>query len=96
MTRHELFRDDGEHARSVRVQVHDGAIVVHTHDRGPAVEAAWGDDEYEFWTRVEKEEWGPLAVALIRELLAGRSDATDRLRSLCTEYGVEHTRGSWR
>ena len=96
MSSHELYRDDGENRRSVRVELREDEIVVHTHDTGPVVEVAWSDDDYEFWTGVKREDWGPLAVALIREFLSGRSDATDRLRTLCGEHGVEHTRGSWR
>lgn len=92
---YELFRDDGDHFRSVRVGIQDDEIRLHTHDMGPNTEAWWGDSDYEFWTTVEKEHWGDLAVALIREFLAGDRKATNRLAGLCAEYAIPHDTGRW-
>lgn len=92
---HELYREDGESFRSVRVGIRNDQLRVHTQDMGPATEAIWGDSDYEFWTTVEREHWGALAVALIREFLADDPKATDRLRAICKEHEVAHDWGSW-
>ena len=91
----DLFIDDGEHFRSVRVGIQDDQLRVDTHDMGPTARAFWGDSEYEFWTIVEKEHWGDLAVALIREFLSGDRKAGNRMENLCCKYGVPHESDRW-
>jgi hypothetical protein len=91
----ELYRNEGENFRSIRVRIGETELVVDTQDMGPLVKEMWGDSDYEFWTTVEKEHWGALAVALIREFLSGDASATDRLRDICKEHGVPHTWDRW-
>ncbi len=91
----ELYRQEGEEFRSVRVRVDTGAFVVDTQDMGPTTEAFWGDRDYEFWTSVKREAWGDLLIALAREFLANDPNATDRLRDICRRHGVAHEWDSW-
>lgn len=91
----ELHREDGKNFRSVAVDITDQKVVVSTQDMGPAVEGMWGDSDYEFWTSVQQEHWGSLAVALIKEFLAGDPQATDRLRQICERHNVPHEWDRW-
>jgi hypothetical protein len=91
----ELYRDEGRNFRSVRVRIDEDKLMVDTQDMGPLVKEVWGDSDYEFWTSVDKDHWGPLAVALIKEFLAGEARATDRLKEICEKHGVEHTWDRW-
>lgn len=91
----DLYRQEGEERRSVRVRADTVSFVVDTQDEGPATEALWGDRDYEFWISVKREAWGALLIALAREFLANDPDATDRLRDICRRHGVAHEWGSW-
>jgi hypothetical protein len=62
---------------------------------GPLVKEMWDDEDYEFWVTVPRDAWGPLLLALIRVHYGGRADATDRLRDLCRENGIDHEWDSW-
>ncbi|MBY9067723.1 hypothetical protein K1X12_12495 [Hyphomonas sp. WL0036] len=91
----ELFRQDGEEFRSVRASLREDQFMIDTQDMGKAVEAFWGDSDYEFWTIVPKEAWGQLLMAFSIEFFANDPRATDRLRDICATHGVPYDRGSW-
>ncbi len=91
----ELYRHEGENSRSVRVGVDGDTLKVDTLDMGPVTREVWGASDYEFWTSIEREHWGPLAIALIKEHLGGEARATDRLREICEKHGVPHVWDRW-
>lgn len=95
MSSHELYRNEGKHFRSVRVQVDDEKFTIETQDMGPTTEQFWGDSDYEFWTTVAREEWGNLLMALAKEFLANEPKATDRLADICRRHDVKCTWASW-
>ena len=92
---YELYREDGADFRSVKVRLEGDKLTVDTHDMGEATERFLDSDEYEFWTAVNREHWGSLLVALIREFLGGNPRATDQLREICKKHGVPHDWQSW-
>lgn len=91
----ELYRREGSNVRSVRVDIRNDELVVDTQDMGELTEDMWGDSDYEFWTRVHRDAWGDLLIALIKEFFAGDPGATDRLRDLCKKHDVSYEWGSW-
>lgn len=91
----ELYRQEGESFRSVRVDIRDDALVLDTQDMGEFTESVWGDSDYEFWTKVHRDAWGDLLIALIKEFFAEDPRATDRLRTLCEKHDVPHEWDSW-
>lgn len=95
MTTTELYREDGKFFRSVRAILDDEKFRIETQDMGPTTEEVWGDADYEFWTTVPKESWGELIMALTKEFLSNDSRATDRLRKICQEHGVDHEWNQW-
>jgi hypothetical protein len=44
-----------------------GRLVVEGHDIGPAVEAHWGDSDYEYWITVDKDYVGTTLLHLLKE-----------------------------
>jgi len=95
VTGHELYREDGKNYRSVSAHLSDERFSIETIDMGPAPEMFWGSDDYEFWTRVPKDAWGELLMAIAREFLSDDAGATERLRDICRKHGVAHEWGSW-
>jgi hypothetical protein len=92
----EIARREGTEFRSVRLTLDDGGVItMDAQDMGPTVSKIWGDDDYEFWTRVEPASLPKLALELLREKFAGRLDAVDALRDWCKAHDIEHEFGSW-
>jgi hypothetical protein len=92
----EIFRQEGENFRSIMVTLEaDGVLQVDAQDMGPLVKEVWGDSDYEFWCRIPPEAIGKLAYALIRKHYAGREQAVDEIRALCSEAGVPCENGSY-
>jgi hypothetical protein len=87
----EIYRQEGDSFRSVRVSVNaDGSVCLDAQDMGAQVEAVWGDSDYEFWVDVPATALGKLAFALLREKYAGRSKAVDEFRAFCKRENIEH------
>jgi hypothetical protein len=92
----EIFRQEGDSFRSVRVTVEaDGSVRLDAQDMGKQVEAVWGDSDYEFWVDVPATALRKLAFALLREKYAGRSKAVDEFRAFCKREDIEHEWGSY-
>jgi hypothetical protein len=92
----EIARREGTEFRSVRLTLDEGGVItMDAQDMGPTVRKIWGDDDYEFWTRVEPASLPKLAFELLREKFAGRLDAVDAFRDWCKAHDIEHEFGSW-
>lgn len=92
----ELFRQEGDPSRSVRLSVQaDGSVRLDAQDMGTCVEEIWGDTDYEFWVDVPGTVLRKLAFALLREKYAGRHQAVDEFRAFCKKEDIEHQWGSW-
>jgi hypothetical protein len=87
----EIYRQEGDSFRSVRVSVNDdGSVRLDAQDMGKQVEDVWGDSDYEFWVDVPATALPKLAFALLREKYAGRSGAVDEFRAFCKREDIEH------
>lgn len=92
----EIARQEGAEFRRVDLVLEDdGAIVLEGQDIGPAVEAVWGDTDYEYRTRVAPPALSKLAFELLREKFAGRLDAVAAFRDWCRAHDVEHEFGNY-
>ena len=92
----ELFRQEGDAFRSVRLSVNaDGSVRLEAQDMGKVVEEIWGDSDYEFWTDVPASALCKLAFALLREKYVGRERAVDEFRAFCEKEEIEHRWDSW-
>ena len=92
----EIARREGTEFRRVDLMLKgDGAIVLEGQDMGPAVEAVWGDTDYEYRVRVAPPALPKLAFALLAEKFAGRLDAVTAFRDWCRTHGVEHEFGNY-
>ena len=92
----EIARQEGRQFRRVDLMLNDdGAVVMEGQDMGPAVEAVWGDTDYEYWVRVAPSSLSKLAIELLREKFAGRLDAVTAFRDWCKAHGVEHEFGNY-
>lgn len=92
----EIARREGTEFRSVRLTVEeDGAIRMDAQDIGPSVASVWGDDEYEFWVRVEPGALPKLAFELLREKFAGDTGAVGAFRDWCKARAIAHKFDSW-
>ena len=92
----EIARQEGTEFRSVRLGLgDDGAIQMAAQDIGPMVAAVVGDDEYEFWVRIEAPALAKLAFELLREKFTGELRAVNTFREWCKTHGVEHEFASY-
>jgi hypothetical protein len=92
----EIARQEGTAFRRVDLRLKDdGEIVLEGQDMGPAVEAVWGDTDYEYWVRVARRSLPKLAFELLREKFVGRLDAVTAFRDWCRAHGVEHEFGNY-
>ena len=92
----EIARQEGTEFRSVRLTLEDdGAIKMEAQDIGPTVTQIWGDDDYEFWVRVEPTSLAKLAFELLREKYSGQLGAVDAFRDWCRANGIQHKFDSW-
>jgi hypothetical protein len=92
----ELFREEGDPFRSIRLCVHpDGSVKLDAQDMGKAVKEIWGDSDYEFWVDVPATAIHKLVFSLLREKYSGRSGAVDEFCAFCKSEGVEHQWQSW-
>jgi hypothetical protein len=92
----ELYRQEGEQFRSVRLSVKpDGAVRLDAQDMGEIVERTWGDDDYEFWVDVPPTSIRKLLFALLRDRYADRAGAVDEFRAFCKKENIEHKWDSW-
>jgi hypothetical protein len=91
----ELYRDEGKNFRSVLARIDSDHFCIETQDMGPTTDEFWGDADYEFWTKVPKEAWGDLLMAIAKEFLVGDARATDRLRDIYRKHDVKHEWDRW-
>jgi hypothetical protein len=92
----ELYRQDGDPFRSVRLSVAaDGSVRLDAQDMGKRVEEVWDDSDYEFWVDVPAAALRKLVFALLREKYAGRSGAVDEFDAFCKQADIEHEWDSW-
>jgi hypothetical protein len=92
----EIAREAGTAFRRVDLRLKDdGEIVLEGQDMGRAVEAVWGDTDYEYWVRVAAPALPKLAFELLHEKFAGRLDAVTAFRDWCRAHGVEHEFGNY-
>jgi hypothetical protein len=92
----ELFRDESQNFRSVRLEVKDdGSVKMDAQDMGKLVEKIWGDSDYEFWVDVKGTEVPKLIFALLRERYRNVPSAVDDFREFCEAHGIECTWDSW-
>ena len=91
-------------SRSERVEVHvrasftEGELTIEGQDLGPVVEEFWGDSDYEYWYRFNKENTGKLLslihgerdpeAALLREFSG--PDGCRTLQDLCEKSGIRY------
>lgn len=91
----EIARQEGRQFRRVDLVLKDdGTVALEGQDMGPAVEAVWGDTDYEYWVRVAPP-LPKLAFELLREKFAGQLDAVTAFRNWCRARGVEHEFGNY-
>lgn len=95
--------------RSERVDVHvradlqDGVLTFSGHDLGPYVEEMWGDDDYEYWYTLDKENTEKLLTvihgeedpeaALLREF-SGEGGCRN-LRKVCRRNKIKYDFSSY-
>lgn len=92
----EIARREGEEFRSIRLAIEeDGCIRLEGQDIGPRVAQIWGDNEYEFWVRVEATALPRLAFELLREKFAGQLGAVTSFRDWCQTHGIGHKFENW-
>ncbi len=87
----ELYRQEGETARRVRVYVDSsGDLVLGSQDfPGPALRPfTGGAGEYEYDVRVTAAEKDRLLLALIAEQYQGSQDAVEEFRRFCESRGI--------
>ena len=92
---YEIYRQDGENFRSLRVDRQDDCLRISGLDMGKSVEEAFGKSDYEFWVDVPLNAMTDLAIALIRHHYSGRAGAVSEIRKVCEEFGVENTFQTW-
>lgn len=93
----ELYRHK-DHNGSLTItleQEKDGSIKLFYHDIGGQARRTFGDDDYEAWITISASEVTKLALALLREKLAGSATALSDLQNLCKEQGVITSAGSF-
>jgi hypothetical protein len=92
----ELYRQEGDSFRSVRLSVNaDGSIKLDAQDMGTLVKEMWGDSDYEFWIDVPASALSKLVFSLLREKYTGRDKAVDEFRAFCKKEEIEHEWDSW-
>lgn len=92
----ELFRDDSQNFRSIRLEVkEDGSVRIDAHDMGSIVEEMWGDSDYEFWVEVKSTELPKLVFALIQDKYKGSHSAVTDFSDFCKTNNVEYNWDSW-
>jgi hypothetical protein len=73
----------------------DGSILMFGYDEGPDIQAAFGRDEYECWSRIPAAAVAPLAFALLQERFTGKLTAVHDLRDICRQYEIKIESWSW-
>lgn len=82
----------------VRASLVQGALELAGHDLGDNVKNFWGDDDYEYWYRLDAKEtkrllklihgiWSPLET--IKREFSG-PDGCRKLRELCDKNGIRY------
>ena len=87
----------------VRAALEGGALTIEGQDLGPYVEQFWGDDEYEYWYRFDRENTARLfaavdglddpEAALLREFSG--EHGCQKLCEFCKKNGIEYKFDSW-
>ncbi|MDR3513869.1 MAG: hypothetical protein P4L73_19700 [Caulobacteraceae bacterium] len=85
-------------ARYGRVDVRfapDGGLEVRRHEMGASDRAAWGEDDHEASLRLSPPAVARLALALLMERYAGRSDALEALKEFCEAQAIAADHDVW-
>jgi hypothetical protein len=69
----------------------DGGLVLEGYDIGPFVEEQWGDSDYEYWLRIDKEYKDTILLWLIKERFATDSE----FKVWLDEKGIPSKFESW-
>jgi len=89
-------RRDGPRYRRVTLAIaDDGSLVLHMHEMGASLEAAWGLDDDEATLSVPADELARLVVVLAAEVLKGGDDALARLNGICEAHDISCRIASW-
>ncbi len=94
----ELFRSPKgtENARSIHLTLEpDFSLKMDAQDFGPAVEAKFGDGDYEFWYLLKPGSTKSLLVELIRDRFGGRDNGIGDFGAFLKERGIKADFGSW-
>lgn len=87
----------------VRADLFGGKLVLSCQDLGPVVEEFWGDEDYEYWYRLDEDSTTKLLTviggmsdpegALVREFSG--IDGCAKLRAVCEEKGILYSFSSY-
>lgn len=80
------WRTDQHHHRTTRHP--DGGIALEGHDVGEAPRRSFGSDDYEYTLTIPADGLQQLALALLKDRLAGDLSAVSTLRSICSEHDI--------
>lgn len=83
---------------NVRASLQDGSLEISGHDLGETVMKYWGDEDYEYWYRLDEKgtkkllwlihgTWNPSEM-LVKEF--GGPDGCRRFRELCDKNGLRY------
>jgi hypothetical protein len=88
---YEVARQNGRESRSILIEFPTaGTIRLSGQDMGPSVQAATGDDDYEFWVDVESSALPHLATELLLEKYGGNLQAVSEFRAFCEGKQIPH------
>lgn len=83
---------DGE-LRKLKAYVEDtGDLVLEGYDLGDLVEKWWGDADYEYWRRIEKDDVARVLLELIKDRFQSDSAFAEWLK----HKGIPNKFDSWR
>ncbi len=84
-----LVEIEGETSIRIEVEIaEDGGVLLSGQDAGDAPLALWGDDDYEYWLKIEAVDKDRVLLALIEQLYAGNANVISELKALLEEKGI--------
>ena len=92
----ELYEQKGDLRISIDAAIDDkGNFLVSGQELGESVRKFWGDDDYEYWLFVSKENKDRLLLALIKRLYAGNANAVGDLCKWLRENDIPYVFDSY-